>query len=298
VDGPGVTTPPSRSPAPAPAAPDAGGHQPRYGEKAIKAALPVRGGVGGGHHGHRLLAGPAHVSFFREVRSGVPHRHPWAPALRQRRASACCPSWSAPSWSSSRAAVAIPVGLLSAIYLSEYAPAGSARSSSPRSRSSRASPPWPSACSPSGSCARWPRTSSRSCPGGPVLDRRRRRRRRPAHRAAGQLGLRRRDAGRARRLREGAYALGASKLKVSTRVVFPAAISGIVAAIVLAALAGHRRDDGRAHRRRRRQPQLSFDPFPKGVQTMTAYIGGATGDISGGHPRVRHDLRRRHACSS
>ena len=34
-------------------------------------------------------------------------------------------------------------------------------------------------------------------------------------------------------LREGAYGLGATKLQVSTRVVFPAALSGIVAAIVL-----------------------------------------------------------------
>jgi phosphate transport system permease protein len=34
-------------------------------------------------------------------------------------------------------------------------------------------------------------------------------------------------------LREGAYGLGASKLHVSTRVVFPAALSGIVAAVVL-----------------------------------------------------------------
>ncbi len=34
-------------------------------------------------------------------------------------------------------------------------------------------------------------------------------------------------------LREGAYGLGASKLQVSTRIVFPAALSGIVAAIVL-----------------------------------------------------------------
>jgi phosphate transport system permease protein len=34
-------------------------------------------------------------------------------------------------------------------------------------------------------------------------------------------------------LREGAYGLGASKLQVSVRVVFPAALSGIVAAIVL-----------------------------------------------------------------
>jgi phosphate transport system permease protein len=36
-------------------------------------------------------------------------------------------------------------------------------------------------------------------------------------------------------LREGAYGLGASKLQVSLRVVFPAALSGIVAAIVLGA---------------------------------------------------------------
>jgi len=36
-------------------------------------------------------------------------------------------------------------------------------------------------------------------------------------------------------LREGAYGLGASKLQVSVRVVFPAALSGVVAAIVLGA---------------------------------------------------------------
>jgi phosphate transport system permease protein len=83
-------------------------------------------------------------------------------------------------------------------------------------------------------------------------------------------------------LREGAFALGASKFEVSTRVVFPAAVSGVVAAFVLgisraigetmivllAAGAGN--------------PNLSFDPL-KGVQTMTAYIGGrATGDIAQG----------------
>lgn len=84
-----------------------------------------------------------------------------------------------------------------------------------------------------------------------------------------------------RALREGGYGLGASKLKVSTRIVFPAAISGIVASIVLAAsravgetmvvliAAG-------------RTPNLTFDPT-KSVQTMTAYIGGtATGDIPTG----------------
>jgi phosphate transport system permease protein len=82
-------------------------------------------------------------------------------------------------------------------------------------------------------------------------------------------------------LREGGYGLGASKLKVSTRIVFPAAISGIIASIVLAGsravgetmvvliAAG-------------RTPNLTFDPT-KSVQTMTAYIGGtATGDIPTG----------------
>lgn len=80
-------------------------------------------------------------------------------------------------------------------------------------------------------------------------------------------------------LREGAYALGASKLEVSLRVVVPAAISGIVAAMVLAgsravgetmvvwlaAGAGN--------------PSLNFD-LTKGTQTMTAFIAGrSTGDI-------------------
>jgi phosphate transport system permease protein len=82
-------------------------------------------------------------------------------------------------------------------------------------------------------------------------------------------------------LREGAYALGSTKLKVSLRVVFPAAISGIVASIVLAGsravgetmvalmLAG-------------KTPNLSLDPG-ESVQTMTAFIGTtATGDVAVG----------------
>lgn len=82
-------------------------------------------------------------------------------------------------------------------------------------------------------------------------------------------------------LREGAYALGATKLEVSTRVVFPAAISGIVAAIVLAAsravgetmvvllAAGA-------------SPNLTLDPT-ESILTMTAFIGQtATGDIATG----------------
>jgi phosphate transport system permease protein len=82
-------------------------------------------------------------------------------------------------------------------------------------------------------------------------------------------------------LREAAYGLGATKMKVATRVVLPAAISGVVASIVLAAsraigetmvvllVAGA-------------SPKLTLDPGSS-VQTMTAFIGTtATGDISPG----------------
>lgn len=84
-----------------------------------------------------------------------------------------------------------------------------------------------------------------------------------------------------RALREGAYALGSSKVRVSVRVVLPAAISGLVAAIVLAIsraigetmvvlmAAGNR-------------PQISIDPT-NSVQTMTGHIGTtASGDLSHG----------------
>ena len=77
-----------------------------------------------------------------------------------------------------------------------------------------------------------------------------------------------------RDLRDGAYALGSSRMQVSTRIVVPAAISGIVAAFVLAisravgetmivliAAGG--------------QPNLSWNPLDA-VQTMTAFIA-ATG---------------------
>jgi phosphate transport system permease protein len=82
-------------------------------------------------------------------------------------------------------------------------------------------------------------------------------------------------------LREGAYAMGATKMKVATRVVFPAALSGIVASVVLAIsravgetmivllAAGS-------------TPNFTFNPVEP-IQTMTAYIGvTATGDISTG----------------
>lgn len=82
-------------------------------------------------------------------------------------------------------------------------------------------------------------------------------------------------------LREGAYALGASRLRVSVRVVFPAAISGIVAGIVLAisraigetmvvllAAGG--------------TPVMNINPS-EGMLAITGYIGQtATGDIATG----------------
>ena len=73
-----------------------------------------------------------------------------------------------------------------------------------------------------------------------------------------------------RSLREGAYALGATKLEVSTRVVIPAALSGIVAAFILAmsraigetmivtVAAGQ-------------NPNFTLNPFVP-IETMTAFI--------------------------
>jgi phosphate transport system permease protein len=82
-------------------------------------------------------------------------------------------------------------------------------------------------------------------------------------------------------LREGAYALGATKLKVSMRVVFPAAISGIVASIVLA---GSRAvgETMIVLLAAGKTPNLTLDPG-ESVQTMTAFIGTtATGDVATG----------------
>lgn len=82
-----------------------------------------------------------------------------------------------------------------------------------------------------------------------------------------------------RSLREGGYALGASKLRVSVRVVMPAALSGIVAAIVLASSRAIGETMVVLIAAGAGNPNLSFDPF-SGVQTMTAYIGGvSTGDV-------------------
>jgi phosphate transport system permease protein len=84
-------------------------------------------------------------------------------------------------------------------------------------------------------------------------------------------------------LRQGAYALGASRMRVATRVVFPAALSGVVASIVLAVsrvvgetmivlmVAGN-------------NPNMTLNPV-EAVQAITAFIGvQATGDAPPGTP--------------
>lgn len=76
-----------------------------------------------------------------------------------------------------------------------------------------------------------------------------------------------------RGLREGAFALGATRLQVATRVVVPAALSGIVASFVL----GISRAVGETMIvliAAGNQPNLTIDPT-KPVQTMTAFIAAA-----------------------
>jgi phosphate transport system permease protein len=84
-----------------------------------------------------------------------------------------------------------------------------------------------------------------------------------------------------RSLREGAYALGATKFEVATRTVLPAALSGVIASFILAVsraigetmivtiAAGG-------------QANLTLNPL-RSVQTMTAYIAQtATGELAHG----------------
>jgi phosphate transport system permease protein len=84
-----------------------------------------------------------------------------------------------------------------------------------------------------------------------------------------------------RGLREGAYAMGATKREVSTKVVFPAALSGIVASIVLAAsrAAGETMIVVLAAGS---TPNFTLWPN-EAIQAMTSYIAvTATGDIPAG----------------
>jgi phosphate transport system permease protein len=80
-------------------------------------------------------------------------------------------------------------------------------------------------------------------------------------------------------LREGAYGLGATKLEVATRIVFPAALSGVTAALIIAVS----RAIGEAMIvtiAAGSGPNLTANPF-KGAETMTGHIVRISGgDIS------------------
>lgn len=73
-----------------------------------------------------------------------------------------------------------------------------------------------------------------------------------------------------RTLREGAYALGARKFEVSIRVVLPAAISGVVASIILA-MARAIGETMIVSIAAGSTPRLTINPM-ESIQTMTAYI--------------------------
>lgn len=73
-----------------------------------------------------------------------------------------------------------------------------------------------------------------------------------------------------RNLREAAYALSATRLEVSTRVVFPAALSGVMAAVILA-FARAIGETMAVALAAGMTPKLTFNPL-ESVQTLTAYI--------------------------
>lgn len=73
-----------------------------------------------------------------------------------------------------------------------------------------------------------------------------------------------------RGLREGAFAMGATKFEVIRKVVFPAAISGIMASIILA-MSRAIGETMAVVLTVGAKPQLTFDPT-ESVQTMTAFI--------------------------
>ena len=91
-----------------------------------------------------------------------------------------------------------------------------------------------------------------------------------------------------RSLREGAYGVGATKFEVSSRIVVPAALSGIVASVILAAsrAIGETMIVAIASGSK---AQLAKDPLD-GAQAMTGYIVGVfSGDVIRGST-VYHSL--------
>ncbi|WP_138417455.1 phosphate ABC transporter permease subunit PstC [Aquibacillus sediminis] len=83
------------------------------------------------------------------------------------------------------------------------------------------------------------------------------------------------------RLREGAYALGATKLEVTFKVIIPAAFSGIIASIVLA-ISRAIGETMIVTIAAGASPNLTMDPT-QSIQTLTAFIvQGAKGDTTFG----------------
>jgi phosphate transport system permease protein len=84
-----------------------------------------------------------------------------------------------------------------------------------------------------------------------------------------------------RDLRDGAYALGSTRFQVSTRIVVPAAISGIIASFVLA-ISRAVGETMIVLLAAGQNPVLTFDPV-RGVETMTAFIAATgQGDVPTG----------------
>jgi phosphate transport system permease protein len=84
-----------------------------------------------------------------------------------------------------------------------------------------------------------------------------------------------------RDLRDGAYALGSTKVQVATRIVVPAAVSGIFASFVLA-LSRAIGETMIVLVAAGQQPNLTFDPR-EAVETMTAFIAATgAGDVPTG----------------
>jgi len=84
-----------------------------------------------------------------------------------------------------------------------------------------------------------------------------------------------------RALREGGYGLGATKMEVTTKIVVPAALSGIMASFILA-LSRALGETMAVTLAAGSNPQLTLSP-EKSIQTMTAYIvNTAKGDAPAG----------------
>ena len=190
--------------------------------------------------------------------------------------------------------VALPAGLLTAIYLSEYAAARGCAGLS--GRCSRCWPAFPPSSTATSRCS-----SSRPCcrsfvPGlagfnalGPgivmgimIL---------PLVSSLSEDALHSVPNG----LREGSYALGSTQMQTALRVVVPAAFSGISAAAILAvsraigetmivAIAAGQ------------QPRLTLRPARAGRDDDRLHRPGEPGRHAGRHARVPDDLRGRHAA--